>query len=107
MIAFFGGKPSLPRATCSRRNMAYSIFKKLADHETVWVGHANAREEAEQKLKYLAGAFSKEFYALDFDTGETILSKDLIVPSNPKETVSRGDARIGNAKSASHKARPA
>jgi hypothetical protein len=87
--------------------MAYSIFKKLADHETVWVGHANAREEAKQKLKSLAGTFSKDFYALDFETGETILSKDLILPSNPHDTVSGAGTRSGNAKSTPTKAGPA
>lgn len=52
--------------------MSYAIFKKLSEHETVWVGSTQERREAEDRLASLARDFQKEFYALDLDSGEII-----------------------------------
>src|SRR5579863_6567860 len=69
------GKNCLPAGTGrlgGKRLVSYAIFKKLSEHETVWVGSARERREAEDRLASLARAFQKEFYALDLDSGEII-----------------------------------
>jgi hypothetical protein len=67
--------------------VAYGIFRKLSEHETVWVGSARERGEAEERLESLVQTFKKEFYALDLDTGE-IIDRSLIgkTGSHPSES---------------------
>lgn len=55
--------------------MSYAIFKRLSENETVWVGSAQERREAEDRLASLSRDFRKEFYALDLDSGEIIESR--------------------------------
>lgn len=61
--------------------MGYAIFKKLSEHETVWIGSVSDRGEAEEKLRSLVRDSNQEFYALDPDSGEIIKSRQAIPPS--------------------------
>ena len=65
--------------------MGYSIFQKLSDHETVWVGSAQSRREAEQRVASLTRYFRKKFYAVDVGTGEILYNlEDPDPPAPPK-----------------------
>lgn len=61
--------------------MGYAIFKKLSEHETVWIGSVPDRGEAEEKLRSLVRDSQQEFYALDLDSGEIIKSYKATPPS--------------------------
>ncbi|HEV2495071.1 MAG TPA: hypothetical protein VG204_18575 [Terriglobia bacterium] len=61
--------------------MAYGIFQKLSEHETVWVGSAKERGETEQRLESLAQTYQKEFFGIDLDSGEIIDSQGAAHPS--------------------------
>lgn len=65
--------------------MAYAIFKRLSEHETVWVGSARERGETEHRLRSLAGDFHQQFYALDLDSGEIIESRETKPPPDNRQ----------------------